>query len=115
MSEVMQIVRFSDIDINDPFFDSLKESYTEFENWFNRKAQERAHIMVDGHGSIIAFLYLKREFTYNAAFQKRITRGTLLDEVGLSADAYWGFMHLSDEQFRHIIQLGGIDESLVID
>ncbi|HEU4323077.1 MAG TPA: hypothetical protein VFS21_07975, partial [Roseiflexaceae bacterium] len=61
MSDMMRIMNFGDINIDDPFFDSLKESYSEFENWFHRKSQEKAHIMVDDHGSIIAFLYVKRE------------------------------------------------------
>ncbi|MBN2130070.1 MAG: hypothetical protein JW741_11265 [Sedimentisphaerales bacterium] len=54
-------------------------------------------------------------FTYNAALQRRITRGTLIDEVGLPEEDYWGFLPLSDGQFRKMIQVGGIDESTIID
>jgi predicted nucleic acid-binding protein len=48
------------ININDPFFDSLKEDYPGFEKWFNKKADEIAYIckMDDNIG---AFLYLKIE------------------------------------------------------
>lgn len=54
------------------------------------------------------------KFTYNAAFQKRMTRGALIERVGLSENAYWGFMELSDNQFKRIVELGGVDESVVV-
>ncbi|MUG46970.1 PIN domain-containing protein [Paenibacillus woosongensis] len=49
-----------DINLNDPFFDSLKEDYPGFEKWFNKKADEIAYIckMDD---NVAAFLYLKIE------------------------------------------------------
>ncbi|RTE08235.1 PIN domain-containing protein [Paenibacillus whitsoniae] len=48
------------INIDDPFFDSLKEDYRGFENWFNKKSDEIAYVckMDD---SVAAFLYLKIE------------------------------------------------------
>lgn len=52
--------QFSNIDISDPFFDSLKESYAEFSDWFNRKNDEYAYVSTYG-GKVIAFLYLKLE------------------------------------------------------
>ncbi|SEA76798.1 N-acetyltransferase [Alkalimonas amylolytica] len=54
-------------------------------------------------------------FTYNAALCRRITRGHLLDEVGLNEGEYWGAMQLTNQQFRHIASLGGINESLIVD
>lgn len=53
-------------------------------------------------------------FTYNIALKKRITRGEMIEDVGLSADAYWGFMQISHDQFLEIAHRGMIDESLVI-
>lgn len=51
---------FGNIDLDDEFFDSLKEDYPGFERWFNRKADEVAYICkVDD--KISAFLYLKVE------------------------------------------------------
>src|SRR5918911_557479 len=35
---------FGRIDLNDPFFDSLKEDYPEFQKWFNSKSQEEVYI-----------------------------------------------------------------------
>lgn len=51
---------FGNIDLNDSFFDSLKEDYSEFEKWFNKKSQEIAYICRSGT-KILAFLYLKIE------------------------------------------------------
>lgn len=34
----LQVQRFSDIDLNDSFFDSLRASYPEFNEWYNKKA-----------------------------------------------------------------------------
>ncbi|MCF5914851.1 hypothetical protein [Aeromonas veronii] len=53
-------------------------------------------------------------FTYNIALPKRPTRGTLLDNVGLNENDYWGFMELTNTQFETILRLGEVDESLVI-
>lgn len=51
---------FGDINLTDPFFDSLKEDYKEFEEWFRRKSNEMAYVYEDDAG-IQAFLYLKLE------------------------------------------------------
>jgi hypothetical protein len=51
---------FGNIDLNDEFFDSLKEDYIGFEEWFNKKAQEFAYVC-HSDDKIIAFLYLKIE------------------------------------------------------
>ena len=53
---------FSEIDLEDPFFDTLKEDYIEFSNWYQRKAQEnkKAFVLYET-GKLLAFLYLKIE------------------------------------------------------
>jgi len=51
---------------------------------------------------------------YNAAFTKRVIRKELADDVGLERSAYWGFLPLSRTQFFNIIELGGVDERLII-
>jgi hypothetical protein len=53
-------------------------------------------------------------FTYNIALKKRITRGEMIEEVGLDPAAYWGFLPFSHRQFLDIIRKGGVHESLVI-
>ena len=52
---------------------------------------------------------------YNVAFTKKIIRKTLVEEVGIPEDAYWGFCKLTDEQFTKIIELGGANERYFVD
>ena len=51
---------FGNINLSDPFFDSLKEDYPGFEKWFNKKAEEKAYITYN-KGKVLSFLYLKIE------------------------------------------------------
>lgn len=55
------------------------------------------------------------KMTYNAAFTKRITRGNLIEQIGLDAGEYWGFMKISDQQFIEILKMGKISESIIVD
>lgn len=51
---------FGNINLDDPFFDSLKEDYPSFTVWFNKKAEEKAYITYN-QGRVLSFLYLKVE------------------------------------------------------
>lgn len=53
-------MRFGEVDLSDHFFDSLKESYSEFSTWFEKKRNEPAYVSMY-NGKVIAFLYLKIE------------------------------------------------------
>ena len=53
-------------------------------------------------------------FTYNIAFPKRIIRKTLIEDIGISQDDYWGFLSLTKDQVLHIAELGGVNESLIV-
>ena len=58
----LQVQRFSDIDLKDSFFDSLRNSYPEFDEWYNKKAASGATAYcyyVDNE--LKDFLYLKIE------------------------------------------------------
>ncbi|HJD91956.1 N-acetyltransferase [Bacteroides coprosuis] len=58
----MRHLTFKDINLDDPFFDSLKESYEEFPKWFARKSEEKAYVTFEDNNIFInGFLYLKRE------------------------------------------------------
>lgn len=57
----LQLERFADINLDDPFFDTLKEGYKEFSEWFQKKAEEKAFVMKDEQGFIQGFVYLKEE------------------------------------------------------
>ncbi len=62
MSEsAISVKKFRDINVDDPFFDSLKDSYAEFTEWFSRKADENAYVSYTPNGMLQAFLYLKVE------------------------------------------------------
>ena len=52
---------FAQINIEDPFFDSLKADYAEFGVWFARKAAERAYVSRGDKKDVEGFLYLKTE------------------------------------------------------
>ncbi|SFP18152.1 GNAT family N-acetyltransferase [Salibacterium halotolerans] len=51
---------FKNINLQDPFFDSLKDNYEGFERWFLKKRDEKAYFHENEEG-IQAFLYLKVE------------------------------------------------------
>ena len=51
---------------------------------------------------------------YNAPLQKRIIRKDLIEQVGLDREDYFGYLGLTDEQFCHILEMGEINESFII-
>lgn len=51
---------FVEIDLNDPFFHSLKSDYPGFEEWFRRKKDQDAFVQYE-NDKLIGFLYLKVE------------------------------------------------------
>jgi L-amino acid N-acyltransferase YncA len=59
-------------------------------------------------------LYVAR-MTYNVAFNKRITRGRLLDEVLVSEHPRWDLRELTSTQFRAIVEMGDINARIVVD
>lgn len=52
---------FGEIDVSDPFFDSFRRDYAEFNKWFARKSDEHAYVCLSEKNAVVAFLYLKRE------------------------------------------------------
>ena len=52
---------FGDIDLNNAFFDSLKEAYPDFIPWFNKKSEEYAYVCRTDEQEIKGFLYIKTE------------------------------------------------------
>jgi hypothetical protein len=55
------------------------------------------------------------KMTYNGALRRRPIRGTLLDDVGIPEQPRWDLKSLTREQFDRIIELGRLNESLIID
>jgi predicted nucleic acid-binding protein len=52
---------FGNLNLRDTFFDSFREDYKEFDDWFNRKSDEIAYVCTSETGEIVAFLYVKIE------------------------------------------------------
>jgi predicted nucleic acid-binding protein len=53
---------FGELDLSDPFFDSLREDYFGFDKWFNKKANEKAYVTFNKENNkILSFLYIKKE------------------------------------------------------
>ncbi|WP_443090343.1 N-acetyltransferase [Basfia succiniciproducens] len=71
---------FSNISLNDPFFDSLKEDYEEFPDWFRRKSNEQAYVLYNQHNLIEGFLYYK--FEQDVEDINPPIRGKLVMKVG---------------------------------
>lgn len=75
---------FGNIDLSDDFFDSFKEDYDEFENWFQSKSDKLSYVCVTDE-VVRAFLYLKVEkkdesyldITPSFEKKKRLKIGTL--------------------------------------
>ena len=89
MNETISLKKFADIDLNDPFFDSLKEDYPGFEEWFDRKAKDERKAYVQyTDNKLQAFLFLKNEsgeeltdVTPNRPACKRLKVGTFKIEA----------------------------------
>ncbi len=52
---------FGDVDLNDAFFDSLKDAYPDFIPWFNKKSEEYAYVCRTDEQETKGFLYIKTE------------------------------------------------------
>lgn len=58
----VQKLQFGKINLDDAFFDSLKEDYPGFDRWFMKKYDDEAYITVNSNnGMLLSFLYLKVE------------------------------------------------------
>lgn len=52
---------FGNIDVKNPFFDTFRDAYLGFEQWFSKKCDEEAYICYNDRDEILGFLYLKTE------------------------------------------------------
>ncbi|WP_342609243.1 N-acetyltransferase [Vibrio tritonius] len=59
--ENLRVQTFSEINLDDPFFNTLKQDYAEFSDWFNRKSDKNALVLYNDKNQIEGFLYCKRE------------------------------------------------------
>ena len=85
------------------------EEYIKYTNYYSIFDKNTLTIFYNNSKTVII------KMTYNAAFNRRIIRKELIEEVGISQNTYWGFLELTGEQFNGIIERGQIDESLIVD
>ncbi|MBU4525590.1 MAG: hypothetical protein KUA37_15770 [Desulfomicrobium sp.] len=52
---------FGNLELTDDFFDSFRNDYAEFNDWFRKKSDEIAYVCTSENDELIAFLYLKIE------------------------------------------------------
>lgn len=52
---------FGNLDIRDSFFDSFRDDYQGFDEWFNLKAEKISYVCESKNQKIVAFLYIKVE------------------------------------------------------
>ena len=71
---------FGEIDLSDPFFNSLRADYDGFDKWFISKEKNKAYVSRNSSGQIDGFLYLKVEdladMTPSFPKEKRVKLGT---------------------------------------
>lgn len=81
----MNYVPFSVLNLDNPFYDSLKNDYKEFETWFKKKQADgsKAYVEIErSTNEIVGFLYVKVEEEEIAdvspvlSAKKRIKAGT---------------------------------------
>jgi hypothetical protein len=60
MSKYLEKLKFKEINLDDPFFNSLKSDYLGFEEWFKRKDEEETFVK-HKNNLVEGFLYLKLE------------------------------------------------------
>lgn len=83
--EKLNYTKFKNINLDDPFFDSLKDDYKEFTDWFNKKKNndDGAFVFINSQGLLDGFLYLKDEVeelndvTPKQPSKRRLKIGTL--------------------------------------
>lgn len=90
--------KFQDIDLQNSFFDSLREDYPDFDNWFIKKSDkgEKAYVTKNDKGILRGFLYLKSEeevlsdIKPELPLQKRLKVGTFkIDGHGTRLGEYY--------------------------
>ncbi|POG06793.1 acetyltransferase [Pseudomonas putida] len=81
--------KFGDIDLSDDFFSTLKEDYSEFESWFESKADAHAYVFYNSRKRLDGFLYVKREDdTSDATIAPPLPAGTALKIGTLKINAH---------------------------
>ena len=74
-NDVIEYVKFSTLNVQDPFFSTLVEDYAGFEEWFEKKSRQDEKAYIFKENSLRGFLYLKEEIEadndINPKFEKK--------------------------------------------
>ena len=100
--------KFSEIDLHDPFFDSLKRDYPGFDDWFGRKKDEPAFAQYE-NANLIGLLYLKMEYQCVNDVEPNIHAERILKVGTFKIEAHGTKM---GEQFIKIIMDYAINEAV---
>jgi hypothetical protein len=105
---VNNIIRrlFEDVDLNDPFFSSLRKDYPKFEQWFLGKKNQNAFVQYE-NGRLIGFLYLKIEKDCVSDVEPNIIAQKILKVGTFKIEAHGTKM---GEQFIKVIMDYAINE-----
>ena len=100
-------ITFDKVNLQDSFFQSLREDYDGFDDWFKRKKSQDALVQYDDDGSVIGFLYLKLEEKIVDDVEPNIVADKILKVGTFKIDAHGTKM---GEQFIKIILDYAVDE-----
>lgn len=84
----------------------------EFIRYANRYSVFAEHDLQCWYNAKPNFIVIK--MLYNIAFRKKVIRKDIIKQVGIPADAYWGFLELSETQFSQLLTLGNADGRYII-
>lgn len=86
------------------FFNSFESFYDYCKKYTVLNKEEINDYWSYKHSCIIKMLY-------NVALDKRIIRNDLIETIGLPENIRWSLLNIDSKQFKHILKLGGINES----
>lgn len=99
---------FAEIDLQDPFFLSLRNDYPGFDDWFKRKKNQDAFVQYENN-KIIGFLYLKVEEKIVDDVEPNICENKILKVGTFKIEAHGTKM---GEQFIKIIMDYAVNENV---
>lgn len=108
MNQNIKQQKFSDVNLSDPFFSTLKKDYPKFENWFNSHPDRNAYVLYDDTRNIQGFLHLKNESGIINDIRPKINASKILKVATFKVVAHGTKM---GEQFIKVIMDNAINQS----
>ena len=90
----VQKLKFSDLDINDTFFNSFKELYPDFVDWFNNHENSNCYVVLNNN-QLTDLLYLKTEIDdFDTYITPQFNENILKLKIGILKCNTKGVSHL---------------------